>query len=100
MARYIDADKLLEEYGDGGNWDLRKVVKHSPTADVRENVRAEWVLDPNGIDYGIPAWKCSICGCRNNNIGVVQDEKSFGHNPLTWEGSRYCPHCGASMKGE
>ena len=39
------------------------------------------------------AWRCSKCGCKNNNIG---GDKRI--NPLLFAGSKYCPNCGADMR--
>ena len=61
--------------------------------DVRENVHSEWVWNPDAIDFGIGAWVCKRCGCRNENIPAHIDEK-----PLSWAGSFYCPNCGADMR--
>lgn len=77
---------------------VRGIIEAIPAADAKTHCAGKWVLDPDGIDWDIPAWKCSICGCRNHNIGVV--DKGFGRNPLTWAGSKYCPNCGARMDGE
>ena len=57
----------------------------------------EWVLDPNGMDWNIPAWRCSRCGFVANYIGV--EANGLGRNPMNWAGSNYCPNCGARMKG-
>lgn len=55
----------------------------------------EWVLDPNGMDWNIPAWRCSECGFVANYIGV--EANGFGKNPMNWAGSKFCPNCGAKM---
>ncbi len=57
----------------------------------------EWVLDPNGMDWNIPAWRCSRCGFVANYIGV--EANGFGRNPMNWAGSKFCPECGVRMKG-
>ena len=57
---------------------------------VREH--GEWIYYPNGTDFGIGAWMCSLCGCRNLNLGTHADIK-----PMLFSGSRFCPHCGAIM---
>ena len=58
--------------------------------------RGEWVLDPNGMDWNIPAWRCSRCGFVANYIGV--EANGFGSNPMNWAGSNFCPNCGADMR--
>lgn len=54
-----------------------------------------WVWNPNGIDWGLGAWQCSLCGARNNNLPA--DTKI---SPYAFSGSRYCPNCGARMDEE
>lgn len=58
-----------------------------------EQKHGHWVLDPDGIDWNIPAWCCSLCGCRNDNIPPNLEKT----NPLRWSGSKFCPNCGAKM---
>ena len=85
MARYIDADKLIEE-----GWRLiRKApderifdvinIADVPTADVEEVRHEDWThkLDCNG--YG--CYECSGC------------------NTLHEYDTDYCPNCGAKMDG-
>ena len=50
-------------------------------ADVRENVRGEWVDFSMSIK-GVPTEACGVCG-----------EWSLGM------GKNYCPNCGADMRG-
>lgn len=59
--------------------------------------QGEWILDPNGMDWNLPAWRCSRCGFVANYIGV--EVNGLGNNPMNWAGSKYCPNCGARMKG-
>ena len=59
---------------------------------------SEWKLDPNGMDWNIPAWRCSECGFVANYIGV--EVNGLGNNPMNWAGSNYCPNCGADMRGD
>ena len=93
MSRYIDADKLKDikfnnisndKYGIyrmGWNDAIDAVVDNEPTADVRENVRGEWIFP-----YGDKKYKrCSACG------------KTFYSIPAT---SNFCPNCGAAMRGD
>ena len=56
-----------------------------------------WILDPDGNDWNLPAWICSECHRKNDNIGVV--EKGIGSDPRNWGGSKFCPECGARMSG-
>ena len=57
-----------------------------------------WILDPDGNDWNLPAWVCSECHRKNDNIGVV--EKGIGSDPRNWGGSKFCPECGARMSGK
>lgn len=82
--RYIDADKLQKD-----GWKLRREKQGLltstyetmeldcvPTADVRENVRGEW------IKIHWKAFRCSECK------GISEYYTDF------------CPNCGAQMRGE
>ena len=90
MSRYIDAD-AFEAFGyevNGGSYDFKdgfdegvqfvlECIDNVPTADVRENVRGEWVDTTHGL-------KCSACGTFQ-----VYGSRYF----------KYCPVCGAEMRG-
>ena len=60
-----------------------------------------WILDPNGMDWNLPAWKCSECGGRNDNIPpyICKNGERIDINPYSFAGSQYCPNCGSKMKG-
>ena len=102
--RYIDPEKLIKKlfpYGmpDNGNYGInakaiRKAIDGIEAADVVEVKHGEWVYNPNGMDWGLGAWECSLCKCKNDNLGT-----SNKINPYLFAGSRYCPHCGAKMDG-
>ena len=103
MSRYIDADKLKrikfhplpyphiiptdcesESYKRGWNDAIDAVVDNEPTADVRENVRGEWIttyLDHVAMGERPKILYCSVC---NQCIAYP---------------TNYCPNCGASMGG-
>lgn len=55
-----------------------KICKMLPTADVRENIKGEW------IDRGVGGWECSRCHY------IVE----------RWNNTNFCPNCGADMRGE
>lgn len=86
MSRYIDADKIeyedmLRPRGDGNYEECqiayRDHIDDIPTADVRENVRGEWIKKEGSL------WTlatCSVCGKLS-----VDGDKPF------------CPNCGAEM---
>lgn len=85
MSRYIDADKLLNTICDKGlDCDaLMIAISEQPTADVRENIKGEWI-EKNDV------CRCSVCGKEalwSERIGCVRTD--------------YCPNCGAQMmRGE
>lgn len=54
-------------------------ISRVPVADVRENVRGEWI--DRGKDMTI-RWQCSECGRRDTHI------------------YNFCPNCGAEMGGD
>lgn len=56
------------------------ILSEMDSADVRENVRGEWIEQED--DY-YHYWECSECG-----IGVGLDDIR-----------NYCPNCGADMRG-
>lgn len=58
-------------------------------------VHGRWVYNPNGMDWNLGAWQCSVCKCNNNNL--PGNDK---YNPYIFQGSNYCPNCGAKMDGE
>ena len=67
--------------------DMVKCVSNMPTADVRENVKGEWVEEPFMYDVdskGRPMMSISIyCSACKEEV----DEKT-----------NFCPHCGAEMR--
>lgn len=93
MSRYIDADLIQYEpmcrpQGNGMYEDC-EIAYHDeiddiPTADVRENVKAEKSISGGMANCdGVTCWfECSACG------GSVDISDNF------------CKHCGADMRGE
>jgi len=57
------------------------------TADVRENDKGEWIEDRTEI-------VCSKCHAR------YSDEIIFMNRNMEGEPLKYCPNCGADMRGE
>lgn len=57
-----------------------------------------WILDPDGMDWNIPAWTCSECGGRHNGLPIMDglNEASI----YQFAGSQFCPNCGAKMSKE
>lgn len=66
-----------------------------PVADVAPVIHAHWVYNPNGTDWNLGAWECSVCKCNNHNLPANEN-----YNPYSFVGSRYCPNCGAKMDEE
>lgn len=79
--------KLRENFKCWDRYDdvvIRKAYADIPTADVRKNVRGEWIevlRDTYGGGH-FPFSKCSVC----------QSEQIMDSN--------FCPNCGADMRGE
>ena len=102
MARYIDADKLLEELQEEIEFESSmyteeqnkwfniglkcavRDVKHQPTADVEEVKRSRWE-NISGFDV------CNICGASPAYCEPKPNNPK-GYPP-------YCPNCGAKMDG-
>ena len=82
MARYIDADKLMNFANNSKDKTIdANDIARFPSADVRENVRGEWI---DGMEYVNSHWKvCSICHKSAH-------DSSGGDN--------FCPNCGADMR--
>ena len=92
MSRYIETELLkadirpfseYESNRSNKDWVRRfeNAIDAQPTADVRENVKGEWIEQED--DY-YHYWECSECG-----FGVGLDDIR-----------NYCPNCGADMRGE
>ena len=72
-----------------------------PLVEVKESKTGHWVLDPNGMDWNLPAWVCSECKGKNDMIPTHirgKDGMIEVKNPYRWAGSHYCPNCGAKME--
>ena len=94
MTKYINADELMKSLTTETGCmdrilhaaDVADIVKNVPAADVRENVRGEWLHRTycfNGDIGGLSMYQCSKC-----DFIVLTDEYNF------------CPNCGADMRGE
>lgn len=110
MAEYIEKSVLLEaftnadhpiQYPDGshglglGYAGFRTILFDLPPADVRPVVRGKWYWDKDGMDCGIGAWCCSAC----NTMSPMWWNCDKG-SPMHKSGHRFCPNCGADMRGE
>ena len=94
MARYIDAEPLLEEIKKL-NWSdddvmyhiVKVLIEDAPTADVVEVKHGEWIEHDEMFydgefhsEYPMKGYKCSLCG------------------RVLWSKEPYC-NCGADMRG-
>lgn len=96
MKEYIDRGALLKEMERFPHLQIAGgIVRSMPKEDVVEVMHGHWKYNPNGMDWGLGAWECSLCQCRNDNLPM--DEKI---NPRIWAGTKFCPNCGAKMDGE
>ena len=75
--------------------DFEKVIDAVPTADVAPVRHGRWIYNPNGMDFNLGAWECSVCTQKNNNLPCNRNI-----SPYICVGSKYCPNCGAKMGGE
>lgn len=92
VAEYISCDYATEKEA------TESATLLIDTVPIIKLEHGEWVLDPNGMDWNIPAWRCSRCGFVANYIGV--EANGLGRNPMNWAGSKYCPNCGADMRNK
>lgn len=99
MARYIDADNLIDELSAacmpiyekgitgilGDNSSIADIINEQPTADVQEVKRGYWIpeRDPDENNR-IQCFHCSVCDDDFHYIGA-------------FVATKYCPNCGARM---
>lgn len=99
MARYIDADKVLQELGEEpSNWTnsdteiqeqfdyraFKSIVESQPTADVVEVKHGKWQEERWCDNF---QHTCSLC---HSTVRVHPQSVAY----------KYCPYCGAIMDGE
>ena len=77
--RYVDADNL-PRHGNRGGVVYWRDIEAQPTADVRENVKAQKVVGGGERDGSTCWFECSQCH------GTVDIDDA------------YCKHCGAQME--
>lgn len=99
MSRYIDADlckAYATDYYPSVAYGVKKIIDEQPTADVRENVRGEWIY--LGLDVaGEYMYQCSHCKAI-----IYEPEFLINYDKAQLLGTRfnYCPNCGADMRKE
>lgn len=99
MSRLIDADRLKNHYAWWGDTTsdtgvcikelFDTIIDRQPTADVRENVKGEWIDKPNRefcFRADFKTIECNQCGYN------MPKSDSFASN--------FCPNCGADMRGD
>ena len=91
MSRYIDADKI-PRHGKRGGECYWQEIEQLPTADVRENVRGEWINTTSGEHY-----KCSQCGTLAP-IWIDESNSCEYYKDISEWLSDFCPNCGADMR--
>ena len=84
----------IEHYG-RDTYSAEPCEMYMGKADVAPVVHGHWVYNPNGMDFNLGAYECSICRQRNANL-----PGSKNMNPYNFVGSKYCPNCGAKMDEE
>lgn len=108
MSRYIDADELCKKLNNGFDWikdnlsgdfqsgalanltDVINTISNKqlvPTAVVKPVVRGEWILTE--YTYGCKKYRCSNC---------VDDD--WWDKKFAYGDEKFCPNCGADMRGE
>ena len=94
MKEYIDKAEAIKALTSSADYiaDALERLDKIPTEDVAPVIHGKWYYDPDGVDWGLGAWRCDQCGERNNNIGGPKNV-----NPLRWAGSKFCPNCGSKM---
>ena len=82
--------------------DKRNAINYAIEVLENEPKIGHWIYDKDGMDWGIPAWKCSECRNKNNMIPTTIN---YGGNvikrvvnPYAWAGSKFCPTCGCKME--
>ena len=106
--KYIDADLLIKTIRDNDylvvdyfnskdrgmfTTGIMQAIDEQPTADVRENVRGEWIhkYTHESLHDRTGIW-CSACG-----RDALQDSEGYYIEDCETD---FCPNCGADMRGE
>ena len=103
MAEYIEREALMKEldllakyeYGERrqGILGVCVTILHNPTADVVEVRHGEWVEKTEPLGWSdVNCIECSACG----ESWITDEELCVDDYKDGW---KYCPHCGADMRG-
>ena len=101
MDELISKDKLRQEalnigghlYSDWETGGVLALIARQPKVEAKAIEYAQWVYDPDGLDWGLGAWVCSSCHMKNDNIPAMKPDI----NPMWFAGSKFCPNCGKTM---
>ena len=106
MARLIDADALINKYGDwyteegteeGFIGSLKTLIDAQPTIDAEPVRHGKNV----GTDYDeTDQFVCSECGIEIQGWYRVERDEDDGEETIHEYRFRYCPQCGASVDGK
>ena len=83
MSEYISREDVINITAETGAWETQNRVRELPAADVQPVKHGKWI-DYNPDNENDPRCICSVCG-----------SVEF---PLSRH--KYCPNCGADMRGE
>jgi hypothetical protein len=86
-------DPMKSEYAQGiacGAALAKTYVEQLPSADVRPVIKGKWVSEirhhkTNDEEFDYWYTYCSVCGC---------------HKRISWFDAKFCPNCGADMRGD
>lgn len=86
--RYVDTDKLIEFANNTKDKTIdANDIARFPAADVRENVRGEWIRRDSRY-VGWISFDCSVCG------------ETLELDRETSNDFKYCPFCGKELRKE
>lgn len=104
MADYIKRELAIEKIIDVSIWfepededanracdAIRDYVEQIPAADVRENVRGEWIVRDNP---GTGWYRITCSNCGEDVTSVVPTIGFMPNVKVLWD---FCPNCGAQM---
>ena len=77
--------KIADDFYTVYTEDMKDMIADIPAADVRENVKGEWIVESVDLFHGEEvgeSYICSVCG-----------KDAF-------DKFDFCPNCGADMRGE